>query len=38
MELIFPDDFMRVQQEIHENVELKKLPEYDLYYRILHSD
>lgn len=29
---------MRVQREIYENVEVRKLPEYDLYYRILHSD
>ncbi len=29
---------MRVQKEIHENVEIHKLREYDLYYRILHSD
>lgn len=37
-ELIYPDDFMRVQQEIHENVAVKKLPEYDLYYRVVHAD
>ncbi|MFZ3233474.1 MAG: PAS domain S-box protein, partial [Patescibacteria group bacterium] len=38
VDLIYPDDFMRVQREIYENVDQKKLPEYDLYYRILHSD
>lgn len=29
---------MRVQREIYENVEVRKMPEYDLYYRVLHSD